>query len=154
MLKILYKNGALDSEFKLPENKINLDERSFVQDGLIKSLIAGRLVTVDGNANVKLADGASDIPLGVLVNDAAGYVYENVPALASGRCPAMQGGGLIVTDQVVEDNIVPGDKLYCGTGANNGMFTKTSPVDGAMVVGIAREANSTADKSLKIHLYV
>lgn len=158
MLNILYINGTIDTEYSLDPALLEKDSLSFQQDATVAALNAGKLITVGANGFVKLCDGASEIALGTLVNDAAGYGFENIPALASGKTPALQGGGTVETDQVVEDDIVPGTKLYCNDA---GMFTKVDPTGteatdagSAQVVGIARRANSTADKTLLVQLYV
>jgi len=148
MLKILYKNGCIDGNtFELdPDIYLGQDALEASDNEEVQALVAGRLATIGTDGYVELADGN---PLGVIVNDAEGRDLYNKPALASGKVPVMFGGGLVETDQVVEDNIAIGDKLYCGTGDNKGLWTKTAS-DGAEVIGVAVSANSASDKTVKI----
>ena len=157
-MRYLYVNGSIDSTVQLPDSKIELSPEEFVADANVQAMKAGKIVTIDANGKIKLCDAdAGNKSIGVLVNDVAGYHYENIPALASGVVPFMTGGGLIETDQIVDETVTPGALLYCAGGANAGLFTKTaSTATGANtdVVGIARTGNSTADKTVRIQLYI
>jgi hypothetical protein len=150
MLRVLYVSGNYDASFTIPQDKLGLTVIEFQQDSLIASLKAGRLVTVDSNGDVALADKGTRA-LGVLNLDAAGYAFENVPALASGKVTVIINGSVIETDEVVEDNIAPGDALYVG---DDGQFTKTQPFSDSAIVGYARSANSAADKTTRIQVIV
>lgn len=156
MLKELFVSGSYDGTLTIPSTKLDMIETDFVADTFIRSLKAGTLISVDTAGDVALANGDA---LGVLLKDAAGEAHANIPALASGRVTAIVGGCLIETDEVVEEDIVPGDKLY----AVNGQFSKfpavaadlaSSPVIlGSQPVALARSANSTTDKTLLINVY-
>ena len=150
MLKILYKCGAIDGNtFELkPSLYEGLDPMVAALDETVMSLQSGRLVTIGKNGCVELAEDGS--ALGVIVNDASGTPLFNKPALASGKISAMFGGGLIETDQVVEETVKPKDKLYCGTGENKGKWTKTAPSATSEVIGTAMSSNSATDKTVKI----
>jgi len=153
MLKIDHVFGTSDSGFTLDPSEltgdINVDSRS----AYVNQFVGGRLATLDADGYIKLADGATDeFVEGFIINDAAGYEFENTPAIASGKLPLLCGGGLVETDQVVEDNIKAGDKLYIGTGANAGLLTKVDPTGNGtgIVFAIARGANSASNKTVKV----
>lgn len=149
MLSIKYVLGEADSLFELNPALLTGDAFADAARPEILALKAGIMITVDTNGYVVPCDGASQLGLGVVINDAAGYPLENKPALASGKVPALTGGSVCETDVIV-DVVVAGDKLYCGTGDNKGKLTKTAPVEGAEVVAIARTSNSAADKTLLV----
>lgn len=145
MLNIKYIFGVIDGTLELNPTLLTDDVVTFQQNGTIQSLKAGVLVTVGNDGYVRLAvDG--DLHAGFLVNDAAGYSFENVPALASGRVSAMFGGGVVDTDQVIENDIKPGNKLWIGA---NGKLTKVDPSTGDHVA-IARTANSPDDLTVTV----
>jgi len=50
--------------------------------------------TIGGAALVSAAYVAKTRPLGLFINDAAGNAYENLPAVASGKCPYLRGGAV------------------------------------------------------------
>lgn len=145
-----YINGSNDALFDLDPAKLELSSQEFFQDATLVAMKAGCLATVNAAGHVVLCDGATVRPLGVIVNDVTGYIFENVPALASGKVPLMQGGGLIRTDNVVEENLVPGTDMYCSP---DGIFTSVDAGNG-VVVGTTRTANSTADKTVRIQLFI
>lgn len=152
MLKIDHVFGTADSSFALDPSQltgdINVDSRS----AYVTKFVGGRLATLGADGYIKLADGATnEFAEGFIINDAAGYFMENTPALASGVVSVLVGGGVVYTDQIVETNVVAGDKLYAGTGNNVGILTKTNPhaTKGA-VVAIARSANSATDKTVRV----
>jgi len=152
MVEIKYVFGDLDGTLPLDPSHIHDDMLDNFNDSYLQSLVAGKIVSLDANGYVKLAEDG-DIDYGILLNNALGNnAYENPAAIASGLITAVEGGGIFLTDQVVEDDIVPGDKLYIGTGANAGLLTKTDPGSGN-VVAVARTGNSAADKSVVIRLF-
>jgi len=149
MLKILYKNGSIDGNtFCLnPSIYEGKDPMVAALDETVMSLQGGRLATIGADGFVTLAKDGN--VLGVIVNDASGVPLFNKPALGSGKVPLMFGGGLIETDQVIEEDITAGTKLYCGA---NGMWTKVDPTDDGTgtVYGVSVSANSATNKTLKI----
>lgn len=148
MLKIINVYGGTDSTIKLNQTNLTGNVAEDRNSDYVRSLVAGRLVSLDANGFVKLANGA-DFVEGFIINDASGYEFENVPALASGIVTVITGGGVVITDQVIDDNIVVGDKLY----VSNGMITKVDPTGddaNGTVIGYARTANSANDKSLTV----
>lgn len=152
MLDIKYIFGESDSLFELNPALITGDVFADAENADIKALTAGKLITVDSNGYVVPCDGASQVCLGVVINDAAGYPLENKPAIASGKVPALSGGSVCITDAVADTTVTAGAKLYCGTGANVGLLTVTDPTGSSdgQVVAIARTSNSAADKSVLV----
>jgi len=104
MLKILHKGLQVN---------LDLDTSGFTGDvqqdsalPYILSLVGGKQVGVDVGGKVQLADGlpASLVePLGFLINDAAGYFFENKPALASLKVAVCVGPMIGITDQIDTD---------------------------------------------------
>jgi len=151
MLNILYIYGAKDSDFEINPSNLAGDLGTVRASAAIQALKGGRLATIGADGYVKLAVNG-DSKAGFIINDAAGYEFENTPAIASGKLPLLCGGGLVETDQVVEDNIKAGDKLYIGTGANTGLLTKVDPTKDktGTVFAIARGTNSASNKTVKV----
>jgi len=148
MLRILHK--GIQASFDLDQTGLTGDTEADSKLAYIQSLKGGRLAAIGANG-VKLADGATDTPLGFIINDAEGYFYENKPALASGKVPLTVGDQIVVTDQIDTSEVfAKGDKLYAGTGAKVGLVTKTAPAAGAKVIGIATSTASAASPELTI----
>jgi hypothetical protein len=152
MLKILYKginfNAPLDTTGFTGDTSVDSQLPS------VTALKSGRLATLH-STGVALADAAAgDVFNGFIINDASGYYFENVPALASGQVPLSVGPQGVITDQIVAtDSFVVGDKLYIGSGANEGLVTKVIPVGvGANVApfGTAASTASAAAPELQI----
>lgn len=129
MLKILQKGN----QYQLP-----LDESAFTGDIAVDSalasvtaLVSGRVAAVDAAGYCVLADGddtAGAVPFGFIINDAAGYFYENKPALASGVVAVTFGNCVVQTDQIdTALTFAPGELLYVGTGAKAGLITNVAP---------------------------
>jgi len=149
MLNVLYKNGSMDGNtFELdPTIYVGKDPMVSALDPKVVELQGGRMATMGADGFVKL--GANGDVLGLVVNDASGVPLFNKPAMASGKVTLMFGGGLIETEQVIDEDVVAGDKLYCG---DNGMWTKVDPTEDSsgVVYGVAVSSNSATDKTLKI----
>ncbi len=146
MLKIKQKFGAIDGTPNLPADKLALELAAFRADSEIQGLKAGRVAYIDSNGEVALAANAQADRIGFIVNDAAGYEFENVPGHGSGKCPLVFGGGIFETDQVIQDDVTYDDPLYIG--ANGQLTTVNSGSD--TVVAYARSENSAADKTIEI----
>ena len=146
MLNILYINGSRDSEFEINPAHLVGGIGAVRASANIQKLKAGRVATVGADGYVKVAGDDDAQFAGFIINDAAGYEFENTPAIASGKLPLLIGGGLVETDQVKETDIKPGDQLYIG---DNGVLTKTK---GTLknVFGLARSANSAANKLVRV----
>jgi hypothetical protein len=150
MLNILYKG----INFNAP-----LDTTGFIGDASVDSalasvtaLVSGRLATIRP-AGVHLADSANnDQFVGFIINDAAGYFFENKPALASGIVPLSVGPQGVTTDQIdTTKTFAVGDKLYIGNGATAGLVTNVVPGSGnTAVIGIATSTASAAAPELGI----
>lgn len=145
MLKQLYLYGSSDSEFDLDPALLAGDLDTIRAGTIIQGLKAGRLATVNDKGYVRLAVKTDYVP-GFIINDAAGYSFENTPAIASGKVPLLSGGGLVETDQVVEGDIKAGTPLYVGA---DGMVTKVKASD-SVQLGISRSENSATDKTLRV----
>jgi len=123
----------------------------------VVGLKAGRVAGLDSNGKVQLADGSADsasvqqLPVGFIINDAAGYFYENKPALASKIVPVIMGNCVIVTDQIDTDQtFVPNEPLYVGTGAKAGLVTNVPSTSG-YIIGVAGSTASSAAPELLIY---
>lgn len=148
MLNRLHQFGAVISEFNLPEDKLALPLEEFRSDPEIVALKAGKVVVAGRDNAPVLATDLDAQFAGFLVNDVAGYSFENVPAYASGLAPVMQGGGLVETDQVVEETIQPGDKLWLAAGMLTNVDPATTPATAPFA--LARSSNSATDKTLLV----
>lgn len=150
MLKVLHR-GLHQS---LPLNPAALTGNAEIdsQSEYVRGLVGGRLAAL-APTGVVLADGlatAKKYPIGFIVNDAAGYYFENAPALASGQLTVSSGNQVVVTDQIdTDETFALGDLLYAGSGAKAGLVTKT-PAEGATVVGVAGSTASAANPELKV----
>jgi hypothetical protein len=153
MLQILYKginyNAPLDTTGFT--GNIAVDSAS----AYVVSLVGGRLATLHPTG-VALANAANnDIFAGFIINNAAGYFFENIPALASGLVPLSVGPQGVITDQIVAGlTFTPGQPLYIGSGGNAGLVTNVQPTPGSGVnstaFGIAGSAASASSPELTI----
>lgn len=145
MLKIKYIFGAIDGTVDLDPALLVGDVSAFQANATVQGLKGGRLATIGSDGYARLAvDG--DLFAGFIVNDAAGYSFENVPALGSGKLPILIGGGVVETDQVIQDDIAPGDELWIGA---DGKLTNVDPTTGP-AIAIARSGNSAADLTITV----
>lgn len=124
-----------------------------------KGLLAGQIVragTTSGTVDL-CTDDSTQVPLGVVINNAVGYPYESMSGVASGKAPYIHGWGAVITTDLYETvetdgatavSYSAGDKLYA---SQNGMFTSTA---GNVVVGIVLIAPSTTDPFMAIQLHV
>jgi hypothetical protein len=126
MLKRIFDFGAVVSKFPVAPSLLGLGLDDFRSNPTILGLKAGRLATLGDDGAVRLATSADAKFAGFLVNDVAGYSFENVPAYASGHAPLCLGGGVVETDQVVEDDLSEGDSLYISDD-EPGLLTKVAP---------------------------
>lgn len=151
MIDIRHLIGKVDS---VPVDPSALTGDPIVDNAsaFLLSIIGGGLASVDENGYVAVADGATDAVIGVFTNDGVANPLDNSPVVASGLVGVLIGGGLIVTDQVVDTNVNAGDYLYAGTTTNVGKFTKVAPAETSAIVGIARSKNSAQDKSLLVQV--
>lgn len=155
MLKILHKGIQINAP--LDKSGFTGDVQHDASLASVATLIAGRAATVLENG-VALADAAEGHTFdGFIINDVAGYFYENKPALASGLVPLSYGNQVVVTDQIKAGDVFkPGDKVYLGSGADAGLLTKTQPTGtGAndAPVGKALSAASAAAPELTVLAY-
>lgn len=151
MLQILHKGLQIS---------LNLDTSSFTGDveadaalAYIQELDAGRIAGIDSSGFAQLADGAiaNDLePMGFIINDAAGYFFENKPAIASKKIAITFGNCVIITDQIDPAlTFDEGDPLYCGTTGKLGLITNVKPTN-ARMIGIAMSPASSAAPNLQI----
>lgn len=144
MLKINHIAGFSDS-LPLDPTTLTGDLNTDVKSAYILSLVAGLAVSINATGGVIPCTD----PLlfeGFLINDASSAAGENIPALASNKVGVLCGGGVIITDQVIQNDIAAGDKLFLGAG---GKLTNIDPT-GVPVIGIARTSNSVSDLSVTV----
>jgi len=153
MLNILHR--GIQPSFDIDKTGLTGDVEQDLKSAYLANLVSGKLIGLDANGKVQLADGDPanpSQPIGFLILDALGYFFENKPALASGKVAATLGNCVVVTDQIdVAETFAPGDALYAGTGAKVGLVTKT-PVAGGTQIGIAGSAASAAAPELMIYV--
>lgn len=151
MLKILHK--GFQANLPLDPAALTGDVEADSASAYIQGLKGGRLVTVVKHG-VNLCDGETEEIIGFLVNDAAGYFYENKPALASGLVAVSVGNQLVVTDQIdTTETFGAGDKLYAGKGAKAGLITKTQPAAGVAAYALALSSASAANPELQLVVF-
>lgn len=135
--------GAIAS-MPIDLTKTQLVGNAFIQDTYIQSLQPGVVVYMDAAGFIKpVTDASTQTPLGILVNSADGYANQNVNAQSSGLIAVLVGGGnQFVTDNVTDNDIAVGAKLYAGS---DGKLTKTEK---GAAVAIALSANSATNKAI------
>lgn len=151
MLSILHKglHISLDLDTSAFTGDVDVDS----QLAYVKGLVAGKMAAIDSNGKIQLADGAAAaglVPLGFIVQDAAGYFMLNKPAIASKQVAITFSNCVVITDQIDTSlTFTPGEALYCGTGAKAGLITNV-PATGAVAIGVAGSAASAAAPQLKV----
>ena len=153
MLKILH--GSYNQNLPLKEDTLTGDIAVDSLDAYVLSLKGGKVATIDTSGDVALMDGADlTMPFaGFIVNDAAGYGYENKPALASKKVPVSSGNQVAITDQLADGiTFAPADFLYAGTGADIGLVTNVEPAVGAAIIGVAKSVASPASPELEFYV--
>lgn len=139
------KNLDLNPEWFTGDPNVDI-----TNENLLK-LQAGVFVTIDEEGYVKLADGASAVKADAVIVPPKGFLYENLPGLASRKVSVTGAPSVIKTVQVVEEDIKPGDPLYIGTGENAGLLTKTKG-SSTVAAAIALTGNSATDKAVVVEL--
>lgn len=92
---------------------------------------------------VSVAPGTGQVrPLGLFINNAAGYSYLNTPAAASGMGPYTSGQGTIGTKLYETQNLNGGAALTYGVGqslyaSRNGYLTNLSNADNALEAALS-----------------
>jgi hypothetical protein len=121
----------------------------------VVSLVGGRVGAIDTDGYAQLADGTVGnnlLQMGFIINDAAGYFYENKPALASRKIPLLVGNCVVISDQIdTGDTFTPGVEVFVGTGAALGLLT-TTQTGTAPRMGIALSAASAASPNLTLYV--
>lgn len=131
--------------------KTALEGNEFIQDTYIQSLKPGVVVGMSSDGYIKPAGTADIVPLGFLVNDAAGYANQNVNARANGLVAVLTGNGnQFVTDNVANTDITPGAKLYADS---KGVLTTTEGTD-AVAVAVSLSQNSATNKSILVQALI
>lgn len=151
-----------------------------------KGVLAGSVAVVKGTDMIggptpAASPDVSETPLGLFINDAAGYAFQSTSAAASGRAPYVDSMGTFEV-RYYETNLrdaygihtattlvyAAGDKLYCDS--RSGLLTNVPPDDLANVppvitngmiaannnqpVAILTRVPTTADISMRIALRV
>jgi hypothetical protein len=135
---------------------------------VVTKMVGGRVAALDSAGVLTLADGNEAngaVPLGFIINDAAGYFFENKPAFASGMISLTYGPGVVITDQINTTlTFAIGDILYVDSASNTtgnaagwaGVLTNVAPSGGgtlARPVGIATSTASVAAPQLTVVLF-
>lgn len=164
MLKILYPGheNSLCTLESAGYTMVNYVAGTTVNDTLDANtnvgVLGGMIATMKGSYEVGACTGASDEPMGLFINDAAGNAYENLPAMASGKAPFTQSQGSYETNVYETRNAADtadltyavGDKLY---PAVSGLLTKESGFN-SNVVGIVTKVPTSTDAFMGINLRV
>lgn len=138
--------GAI-ANFPIDFSKTTLQGNDFITDSYIMSLQPGIVVGMDAKGYIVPVKDATIQPLGFLVNDAGGYVNQNVNARANGLGAVLVGSGnQFVTDNTDADNIKAGNLLYADA---NGKLTATKGT-ATTPVAVALTSNSASNKSLLV----
>lgn len=152
MLQILHKGIQISLDLDTTDFNGNAEHDAAL--AYIQGLDGGMFAGVDADGYAQLADGdpAGDVtPVGFLINDAAGYFFENKPALASKMVAVTFGNCVVITDQIdTALTFAPKDLLYVGTGAKVGLITNVAPDAASRCIGIALSSASVAAPNLKI----
>jgi hypothetical protein len=151
MLQILHKGLQIS---------LNLDVSGFTGDveadaalDYIQGLDAGCIAGYDTDGYAQLADGAvanAIRPMGFIINDAAGYFFENKPAIGSKKIAITLGNCVIISNKI--DTAITfdeGDPVYCGTTGKLGLLT-SAEATGARLLGIAMSTASSAAPNLTV----
>lgn len=124
---------------------------STVTKTYLDGLKSGRIATIDANGFIDLCDGATQTPVGTIVQGFGGFDGNFANAQGSRAIGVEFDARLFVTDQIdTTATFAIGDKLYAGTGAKIGLFVKVAPSATAEVVGIALSAASSASPELTV----
>jgi len=127
---------------------LSLDTTNFTGDveqdsklAYVQGLESGKMAGIDVNGKIQLADGdpaAAKLPLGFIINDAAGYFFMNKPAVAGKEVAITATPCMISTDKVKAGQVFAiGQKVYCGTGADADLLVAAAPVVGSKAIGVA-----------------
>jgi hypothetical protein len=155
MLSFVHKGRTLNLPIDTTSLTGNVQTDS--TSSYILSMVGGKVLALGPNG-LELADNASGTaaltrPIGFLVNDMAGYFFENKPALASGLAAVAVGTeNTIQTDQINTSlTFALGDELYVDTGANAGLITNVKPTNG-IAIGRALSTASASSPLLTVQV--
>lgn len=117
----------------------------------------GVAVALDEAGYIVLADGAdaklSSLRGFVRVPATQDQLFQNLPTLGSGLISVHIGGAMFRSFlQVVETDLVPGEVLYHGTGANKGLLTRTKSASG-VAVAVVVAGNTAQSPGVNILVY-
>ena len=159
MLKIFYP-GHENSLCTLEDDgytKVNYVAGTTVNDTLDantpKGVLGGMIAAMKGSYEVGACTGATEQPMGLFINDAAGNAYENLPALASGKAPFTQSQGSYEVNVYETRNAADtadltyavGDLLY---PAASGLLTKESGFN-SRIFGTNSDKNTKSNRFSK-----
>lgn len=100
---------------KLNEGSLPATIQEQVETAYIQSLVAGKVIGIDADGYVQLSNGTTIKPLGILINDAKGGFYENIPALGSRKVSIMLGTAVVRSNQTAAVTFQAGDDIYVDT---------------------------------------
>ena len=128
-----------------------------------KGLLAGAIVKAGTTSQtVVICDNtSSEQPLGVIINNAAGYPFESSSGVASGKAPYLHGAGSVFTTDLYETfqtdgttvlTYTPGLPLYASA---NGLLSNVTGVSNTtIVVGIVLIAPSASDPFMAVQMRI
>ena len=171
-LNILYRvtlNTLMNlTEADLTQSNITTNPETIVNTRLSsdtpKGLLAGSVVAVNGSGTVGAASGvATELPVGVVINNAVGYPFESASGVGSGKCPYLHGSGSVFSTDLYETFQTAGGAApvtyTAGHGlkvSRNGLLVDASFVETAStaIVGIVLIAPSTSDPFMVVQMLI
>lgn len=151
IFEVLHVFGDFVS-FPLNPDKLVGDLQTIRTSDYILALVPGVCICLDSKgyvADMKTGVDA-DRKFAFLTLPAAGYDWENNPAIASGYVTGLVGGGIVKTNNIKEATVNANAKLYVN---KNGQMTTTDPGSGFQgVVAYALSSRTTEDEVIMVQV--
>lgn len=151
VFEVLHVFGDFVS-FPLNPEKLVGDLQTIRTSDYISALVPGVCICLDSNGYVAdMKTGVeADRKFAFLTLPAAGYDWENNPAIASGLVTGLVGGGIVKTNNIKEASVAVNAALYVD---KNGQMTTTDPGTGFRgVVAYALSARTTEDEVVLVQV--
>lgn len=130
-------------------------------------ILAGQIICASATAGAVVACTGTNVastvlvgrPLGVAINDAAGYPYESSSGVASGKCVYLHGTGTVFSTDLYETYAQDGTTALTFTAgaalysSQNGMFSTVADSVG-YVVGYVLIAPTSTDPFMAVQLAI